>query len=275
MNEYFQIITPTSHNFLAEIKEVVRYKDLFYIFAWRDIKIRYKQTLLGVAWVIFQPLITMAIFTVFFGKLASLPSGNLPYFLFVLIGLVFWNYFANALSHSSNSMIENENIIKKVYFPKLILPLSSVVTFFIDFGINFIVLFLLLIGFGFIPSPLALLIIPLAIGITVLTISGLGFLLSSFNVKYRDVRYILPFFIQLMLFLTPVIYPISVATPLNRFLLTLNPMSGVIESARVVLSGQTNVDFKLLLTSLVLAILIFIVGFAYFKKTERFFADIV
>lgn len=269
------IIKPKSRFLLLNLPELWRFRELFYIFAWRDIKVRYKQTVLGVLWVVFQPITTMFLFTFIFSRLFTASSTKIPYALFVLCGLVFWNYFSNSLMHSSNSLLANENIIKKVYFPRIILPLSAIVTGFPDFIINLILLLGITFLFGFMPSMLSLFIIPIGILITVLTAAGLGLLFSSLKVKYRDVGYILPFFIQLLLFLCPVIYPTSILSIQHKTLLALNPLTGVVESVRTVISGSNQIDFFLLGISFTLAIILFIVGLSVFAATERFFADIV
>lgn len=269
------IIKPKQVWKLIDITEIWNFRELLYIFAWRDIKVRYKQTILGILWVIFQPLVTMAIFTIFFGRMAKIPSGELPYSLFVLCGLVFWTFFSGSLSHAADSLVVNEGIIKKVYFPKILLPLSSVITSFADFIINLILLIILASFFGFIPHPVGLIIFPLGIILTVITSVGLGFLLSSFNVKYRDVRYILPFFIQILLFVTPIIYPLSIVSPTNRIIMALNPMTSVIEGVRFVFSPTYMFKSELILVSFLSSIFIFIFGLWYFRKTEDFFADIV
>lgn len=274
-NNFEIIIRPKDTNFLLDMVEVIRYRELLYIFAWRDIKVRYKQTFLGIAWAVLQPIITMIVFTVFFGNLAKIPSGNMPYSLFVLCGLVFWTFFSNALSHASNSMIDNENIVKKIYFPKVILPISAIVTSGIDFVINFVILIIFALYLRFTPSPLIIIVVPLALILASLTIAGMGLFLASFNVKYRDVRYILPFFIQTLMFLTPVIYPLSIVSPRNRFFMALNPMTTVIESVRSVFSHSQIIDSTLILISVISAVSIFIFGLWYFRRTERFFADIV
>lgn len=269
------IIKPKSRFFLLNLPELWRFRELFYIFAWRDIKVRYKQTLLGVLWVVFQPLTAMFLFTFIFSRLFTTSSANLPYALFVLCGLVFWSFFSNSLTQASNSLLENENIIKKVYFPKIILPLSAIVTGLVDFLINFILLLAVTFLFGFMPSLLSFFVIPIGILISAMTAAGLGLLLSCLNVKYRDVRYILPFFTQLIFFISPVIYPISILSPQNKIFLALNPVTGVVESVRTVISGSSEVDFLLLGISFLSAIILFIVGLSVFAATERFFADIV
>lgn len=268
------IIKSKSKFYLIDFDELWRYRELFYIFTWRDIKVRYKQTVLGIAWVIFQPLITMVIFTIFFGNIAKISSNGLPYPLFVLVGLVFWTFFSGALTQASSSFLENDNLLKKVYFPKIILPISATITSLVDFSISAILLLIVIIVYRAALSPLLLIIFPLGVFITFLTASGLGLLLSSLNVKYRDVRYILPFFIQLLLFITPVIYPSSIINLQLRYLLALNPMTGVIESIRALISNLP-IDINMLLISMISAVIFFILGLLYFRSTEDFFADII
>jgi len=260
---------------LFDFKEVWRYRELFYIFAWRDIKVRYKQTILGAGWAVLQPVFSTFIFTVFFGDLVKIPSVTLPYPLFVLIGLIFWGFFSGILSHASSSLLENESIVKKIYFPREILPLSTVGANLVDFAISFTLLILVALYFHSLPNPLLFLIVPLGLIIGIFGAGGIGLLLSAFNIKYRDVRYILPFFIQMMVFMTPVIYPTTIMRPSFRFLIALNPMTGVIEAARVVFAGGSNINWSILGISAVSSLILFIVGLLYFKSTERFFADLV
>ncbi len=272
---YEIIIKPIKTNLYLNLKELWDYRELFYIFAWRDIKVRYKQTLLGVAWVIFQPLASMVVFTIFFGNFAKIPSGNLPYPLFVLCGLVFWTFFSNSLSAASGSLVSNENIIKKVYFPKIILPLSTIITGSVDLVINIILLFAVGLYFRFIPTVFVLPVIAAGYIISFLTASGLGLFFSALNVKYRDVRYIIPFFIQLLIFLTPVIYPTSIVSSSSRRLFIFNPMATVIESMRDVIGGASSIDFFGLGIATLISIFIFFFGLAFFNATEKFFADII
>ena len=272
---YEIIIKPVKTNFYLNLKELWEYRELFYIFAWRDIKVRYKQTFLGIAWVLFQPLISMVVFTVFFGNFAKIPSGNLPYPLFVLCGLVFWTFFSNTLSNASGSLTNNENIIKKVYFPKVILPLSAIVTGSVDLFISLILLLVVGFYFKFIPPSSILIIIFIGYLISFLTASGLGLFFSAINVKYRDVRYIIPFFIQLLLFLTPVIYPTSIIKSSGKFLFIFNPIAAVIESMRGIISGSTSIDFLTLGIATLISLIIFFAGLAFFNATEKFFADII
>lgn len=260
---------------LIDFPELWRYRELFYIFAWRDIKVRYKQTALGVLWVIFQPLVSTLIFTVFFGRLAKIPSYDMPYSLFVLSGLIFWNYFSSTLTSASSSMVVNEGIIKKVYFPRMILPLASAVTGLVDFTINLIMLFIFAIALGYYPSPWILLVLPLSIIITIMTASGLGFFLSSVNVKYRDVNYIIPFFIQLLLFVSPIIYPLAIVSDTNKTIMAINPMTSVVESIRMVFADRPFIGMHLIIISIFSALCIFVFGLWYFRRTEHSFADIV
>ncbi len=268
------IIKPKKTFSLADIKELWKYKELIYFFSWKDIKVRYKQTLIGGLWAIFQPFITMVVFTVFFGKLAGIPSDNVPYPIFVYVGLLFWQFFSSALSDTSNTLISNQSIITKVYFPRLILPISAVVTKFLDFIIAAIILAGMMIYYGYVPSVQGILILPILLIITFFASTGLGLFLAAVNVKYRDVRYALPFFIQILLFVTPVIYPASIAGKYS-WILALNPMTGVIQSARAGLLHTTPINFSLLTLSALACVVMLVVGVIYFKIVERYFADII
>ena len=268
------IIRPKKTFSLEDIKELWLYRELFYFFSWRDIKVRYKQTAIGILWAILQPFITMVVFSIFFGKLAGLPSDGVPYPIFVYTGLLFWHFFSDALSETSNSLVANKSIITKIYFPRLILPISSVITKFIDFIIAAIILVFLMLYYGYTPFIGGLWILPLLLLITFMASVGLGLFLSAINVKYRDVRYALPFFIQLLLFVTPVIYPASIAGKYSK-ILALNPMTGVVQSARAALLGTTPINWALLFISSVACFIILIIGIAYFKKVERYSADTI
>ncbi len=259
---------------LKDVKELWQYRELLYFFSWRDLKVRYKQTFVGVAWAIFQPFITMVVFSVFFGGLAKMPSDGVPYPIFVYVGLLFWQFFSGSLSEISGSLINNQAIITKVYFPRLILPISSVITKFVDFLIATVILIGLMFYYGYIPHLSGLLIIPLLLLITFMASIGLGLFLASINVKYRDVRYALPFFIQTLLFLTPVIYPASIAGKYS-YLLAINPIMGVIQSARAAILGTTPINWLLIEISLIGTFILLIFGIYVFKKTERYFADII
>lgn len=267
------IIRPKKTFSLKDLRELWLYRELMYFFTWRDFKVRYKQTAIGVAWAIIQPFLTMVIFAIFFGKLAQIPSDSVPYPIFVYVGLLFWQFFSSALSDTSNAMIANQSIITKVYFPRLILPISSVMGKFIDFAIAGIVLVGMMVYYGYSPNIGGLLILPLLLIISFMAAVGGGLFLSAINVKYRDVRYALPFFIQILLFLTPVIYPASIAGKYSK-LLALNPMMGVIQSARAALLGTSPVNWALIMASIIGSLTILIIGVYVFKKTERYFADI-
>lgn len=273
-SEKIYLILPPRGLINIDLPEIWRFRDLLYIFTWRDIKVRYKQTILGIAWAIMQPLLTMVIFTLFFGRLMKVPSQDIPYPIFVYTGLLLWNYFHTALTNISNSLIDNENIIKKVYFPRLILPISAAITPLVDFGFAFIVLFGLMFIYSYTPSWTGILLIPVLLILTFGCALGLGLFLSAVNAKYRDVRYILPFFTQLLLFVTPVIYPLSIIPERWQWLALLNPLAGIITTTRDSLLGQLATDWWHPLGISILIVLGFlVVGIAYFRKTERFFAD--
>jgi len=259
----------------ASIKEIFEYKDFLYILIWIDLKIRYKQTVLGIAWVVFQPLISTIIFTVFFGNLAKIPSGKLPYSLFVLCGLVFWQFFSSSLVGASDSMIANESIIQKVYFPKVILPIVSIMTSSVDFIFNVILLLVYAGIIGYFPNWSFFIVFPLATITTVVTALGCGLFISALNVRYRDVRYVLPFCIQILLFLTPIIYPMSIVNERNKLIMAINPISTVIESVRLTFSGNGTLSPQFIIISIISMICILIIGFIYFNKTQKFFADII
>lgn len=269
------IIKPKSNFFSINFSEIWLFRELFYIFAWRDIKVRYKQTLLGISWVLFQPLITTIIFTFFLQKIITISTTNLPYPVFVLIGLVYWNFFSSGLTHISNVFIENENIVKKVYFPKIILPVSAALTSAFDFLISLLLVILVLVYFKIVISLAFILMLLIGALITLITILGIGLILSSLNIKYRDVRYILPFFIQLFLFVSPIIYPSTIIEPKLRFFLAFNPMTGVIESVRAAATSTPNFDYNGLLISALSGVVLFLIGLIYFRKTEMLFADIL
>lgn len=255
--------------------EIWKYRELLYIFAWRDIKVRYKQTVLGIAWAIFQPLVTMVIFTAFFGRLAKIPSDGIPYPIFVYSGLLFWNYFSSSLSNASNSLVENGGIINKIYFPRLILPASTTVTPLIDFLFAFAILIGMMFYYHFSPTFLGIIMVPVLLLVSLLSSAGLGLFLTSVNVKYRDVRYILPFFIQILMYVTPIIYPISIIPHKYQWISLINPMSGVITFARALFLHTGPLNWSQLGISALSGFVLLILGLAYFKKTERYFADII
>lgn len=261
-------------------KELWNYKELFYFFAWRDIKVKYKQTVLGFLWAILQPFITMLVFTFFFGNLLQMPSLNLPYPVFVLSGLLLWNIFSSGVVNAGNSMVHNSNIIKKIYFPRLIIPLSAILVSVFDFFMALLIFLVVLLYFkiqsnidihwiGFI------IMLPLCILISCTASFGIGTLLAALNIKYRDFRYLIPFMIQTMLFITPVIYPMSIVQSLLlKKVLAINPMYAAIELLRGSMTGIYP-DIQLILISLFSSIVLLFVGVFFFRKTEYYFADLI
>ena len=268
------IIRPKKSFHFSDLKDIWQYRELLYFFSWRDLKVRYKQTAIGAGWAIFQPFITMVVFSIFFGGLAKIPSDNVPYPIFVYVGLIFWQFFSSALSDTSSSLITNQAIITKVYFPRLILPISSVITKFVDFIIASVILIGLMLYYGYAPNLSGVLILPILLIITFMAAIGGGLVLAAINVKYRDVRYALPFFIQILLFLTPVIYPASIAGKYS-YLLALNPMTGVIQNARAALLGTAPINWTLIGISFISCFILLFIGIIVFKKIERYFADVV
>jgi len=259
---------------LFDFQELWNYKELFYFFTWRDIKIKYKQTVLGFLWAILQPLLMMIIFTFFFGGALNVPSQNLPYPIFVFSGLLLWNMFSSGLTSSANSMVNNSQIIKKIYFPRLVIPVSSILVALFDFLMAFILFIPLLIYYQ---QPISISFIwcwPLALGICTIATIGPGTLLAALNVKYRDFRYIIPFLVQMLFFLTPVIYPLSVLKyPILQYMIALSPMYAVLELFRYPLTGA-DLNSVFLTISLSSSLATLLAGLIYFKRTEDFFADL-
>jgi lipopolysaccharide transport system permease protein len=254
--------------------ELWAYRELLYFLVWRDIKVRYKQTLLGAAWAIIQPVLTMVVFTLFFGNLAKVPSDGIPYPLFAFAGLVPWTLFAYSLTESSSSLVTNQNLITKVYFPRLIIPLASVLSGLVDFSISFAVLIVLMLYYGVMPQ-LAVLTVPLFVVFAVLAALSIGIWLSALNVEFRDVRYTIPFLTQVWMFITPLAYASSLVPSKWRLIYGLNPMAGVVEGFRWALLGKTAAPGLLLAASIPAVILLLIGGSYYFRRMERTFADVV
>lgn len=258
---------------LFDWRELWQYRELFYFFTWRDVKIKYKQTALGFLWAVLQPLAMMVIFTFFFGRTLKIPSQQLPYPVFVFSGLLIWNMFSSGLTSSANSMVNNAQIIKKIYFPRLIIPVSSIFVAFFDFLMAFMLFVVLLLFFRQPVSVDAVWCWPLAVIISIISTLGPGSWLAALNVKYRDFRYVIPFLVQVMFFLTPVLYPITLlGHPALRYALAASPMYAAVELFRIPLTGHFP-DPVLLAISLASAILLLVVGLVYFKRTEDFFAD--
>ncbi len=256
-------------------RDLWRYRELFYFLAWRDIIVRYKQTVIGIGWAIIRPFLTMLIFTVVFGKLANFPSGDTPYPILVFAAMLPWQFFSSALAESSNSLIGNANIITKIYFPKLIIPTSAVITSFADFMISAIFLALLMVWYGFLPS-LRILALPLFIGIAFAAAIGSGLWFAALNVKYRDFRYIVPFVLQFGIYITPVGFSSNVVPKEWRPLYSLNPMVGVIDGFRWAIIGEASPFHSMsILLSLVTAGLLAATGVWYFRKMEKTFADLI
>jgi len=272
MNEKI-IISAKSSSFQIPLKEIFAYRDLLYFLTWRDIKVRYKQTLLGFSWAIAQPILQMAVFTVLLGKFAGIPSENVPYPIFVYAGLLPWTFFANSLTSCSNSAINNAGLIRNIYFPRLIIPLSSIGPMLIDFGLAFLVLLALMVIYGFAIHIQFLMIIPLTL-LLILTSLGVGTLVAALAVSYRDFRYIMPFAVHIWFFLTPVIYPPTILGKDFMFWLKLNPMTGIIGGFRDAIL-QRPFDWNLIGLASLIALLLFLAGNLYFASVQSKFADIV
>lgn len=258
----------------VDVRELWRYRGLFFFLVWRDVKVRYAQTVLGAGWAILQPLLTMVVFSAIFGGFAKIPSDGVPYPVFSLAALVPWTYFSTALAGSSNSLVANSNLITKVYFPRLVVPLASVLASLVDFAIGLVMLFLVMAGYGMFPSAEALLVLPLVVLGMMLVASGVGCWMAALNVQYRDVKYVVPFLVQVWMYLSPVVYPMSEVPAQYRAVYALNPMAGVIEAFRAVLLGTGAVSYRLIGFSLGVGVVVFVTGALYFRRMERVFADV-
>ncbi len=272
--ESVTIIEPKKGWIPIDLNEIWQYRELLYFLTKRDIKVRYKQTVLGGLWAIIQPLFTMVVFTLFFGRLAKMPSDGIPYPIFVYAGLLPWTYFANALSTSGNSLVGSQNLITKVYFPRLIIPASAALAGLLDFFVAMSVLGALMVWYQYIPG-IEILLFPFLVGLTFLCAVGVGMWLSALNVEYRDIRYVIPFLIQIWMFVSPVIYPVSLVSEKYRWLLALNPMWGVINAYRASLLGHNPIDWFLLGVSSLIIFVLFLSGLYYFRRMEKTFADVV
>jgi lipopolysaccharide transport system permease protein len=254
-------------------QDLWRYRELFYFLAWRDILVRYKQTAIGIAWALIRPFLTMVVFTVVFGNLAKLPSEGVPYPILVFSAMLPWQFFANALSECSNSLISNSNLISKVYFPRLIVPISAIVVSFVDFMISGIILLGLMAYYAYVPSW-RILMLPVFVAIAFAASIGAGLLFASLNVKYRDFRFIVPFITQIGLYISPVGFSSSIVPEQYRLLYSLNPMVGVIDGFRwSILGDEAKIYWPSFLLSLALVIVLLTIGITYFRKVERTFAD--
>lgn len=267
------VIEPNKSWSALDLKDLWAFRELLYFLTWRDVKVRYKQTELGIAWAIIQPLLTMLIFTLFFGRLAGVPSDNIPYPVFAYAGLLSWTFFANAITNSGNSLVGSAHLITKVYFPRMIIPGAAVAAGLVDFAIAFVIMIVLMIYYGVTPTW-NILMFPGIVLLTTLLALGTGMWLSALNVKYRDVRFALPFVVQLWMFLSPVIYPSSFLPAKLRWLFSLNPMTGIIEGYRSSLFGLPFKWFALA-TSSTITLIVLIYSSYSFRRMEKSFADII
>jgi lipopolysaccharide transport system permease protein len=267
-------ITPPTRWWVVPFGELWEFRELVYFFVWRDIKIRYKQTAIGAAWAVLQPFLTMVVFTIIFGKFANIGSNGLPYEIFYYSALLPWMYFAAALQNATNTIVENQRLITKVYFPRLALPVSSVLSGLVDFGVSFVMFVAMMAYYHIRPTP-AVLWFPVFLLLAILTALGVGLWLSALNAIYRDVRYVMPFLVQFWLFASPVVYSSSRVPAKWRWLYDLNPMAGVIEGFRWSLTGRGQPPGRTMLISLGVVIAVLLSGVAYFQKMESAVADVV
>jgi lipopolysaccharide transport system permease protein len=257
-----------------DLKELWRYREMLFFFTWRDIKVRYRQTVLGAAWAVLQPVLTMVVFSVIFGTLAKLPSQGIPYPVFTFTALLPWQLFAFALTSSSNSLLDNQQLITKVYFPRLIIPISSVIAGLVDFLIAFVILLIMMLFYGIAPTA-AIWTLPLFLLLALASATGVGLWLSALNVEYRDIRYVVPFLTTFWMYATPIAYSSELIPAHWRWLYSLNPMTGVVEGFRWALLGKSALDLPSLLVSTAAVLLIFVTGLYYFKRVESGFADVI
>ena len=257
-----------------KLRELWEYRELLYFLTWRDVKVRYKQTALGAAWAIIQPFFTMVVFSLFFGQLARIPSDGIPYPIFSFAALVPWTFFANGLGQSANSLVGNANLIKKIYFPRLAVPIATILSGVIDFVLAFVVLMGMMLYYGILPT-INTLWLPLFVLLALVTSLGVGLWLSALNVEFRDVRYVVPFLTQIWMFATPIAYPSSLLGEPWRTLYGLNPMVGVVEGFRWALLGTGEAPGPILAVSALAALLLLVSGAFYFRRMEKSFADVV
>ena len=257
-----------------KFRELWEYRELLFFFAWRDIKVRYRQTVMGALWAIIQPLFTMVIFSLFFGRLANIPSDGVPYPIFSFTALVPWTFFANALAQASNSLVVNANMVKKIYFPRLALPIATVLAGVVDFALAFVVLLGIMFFYGLVPT-VNLIWLPLFALLALVTSLGVSLWLAAMNVQFRDVRYTIPFLTQAWLFVTPIAYPSSLLPEPWRTVYGLNPMAGVVEGFRWALLGTDTAPGKMIIISVLVAVTLFVSGAFYFRRMEQSFADVL
>jgi homopolymeric O-antigen transport system permease protein len=268
------IIEPSRGWLGLDFKELWDYRELLYFLIWRDVKVKYKQTIIGAGWAILQPLITMVIFTLVFKKIADIPSDNIPYPIFAYTALLPWNLFSGGLNRSTVSLVAQSNLISKVYFPRIIVPLSATISGVVDFAIAFIILVGMMFWYGIVPTA-AILSLPLFITIALVAALSVGLWLSALNVRYHDVGHAIPFLVQIWMFASPVAYPVSALPERWRLLYSLNPLAGVIEGFRWAMLGKESPDFVVIAVSATAMIALLFSGIVYFKRTERTFADVI
>jgi lipopolysaccharide transport system permease protein len=271
---HVQRIEPSGAWPRVDYQELWRYRGLFFFLVWRDIKARYAQTVLGPGWAILRPVLTMVVFTAIFGNLVQVPSDGVPYAIFSLSGLVAWNYFSTSFTAASGSLVVNKNLITKVYFPRLVVPLAPIFAGLVDLAIAFVVLLAMMAGFGFLPTFWALLVLPIAILAMMLTAAGVGCWLTALNIQYRDVQHLTPFALQVWMYGSPIVYPLSIVPDSIRPYYLLNPMVGVVEGFRASLLGTTEIPWGPIGVSVLIGAVIFVTGVMYFRRTERIFADV-
>lgn len=269
------VLRPGARSLGQDLAEAWRYREMCYLLTWRDVKVRYKQTALGAAWAILQPLLAMAVFTVIFGRFAGLPSEGVPYAAFVFAALLPWTYFSGAITNASQSLLANTNLVTKIYFPRLLIPASACLAALLDLGVAASVLLVLLPLAGVHPTLAGLLLLPALVALLFVLALGCGLWLAALKVEYRDFQYVVPFLVQLWMFLTPVIYPSAIVPERYRWLLALNPLVGVIEAFRAALLGHRAFPWPLLGLSAAAGAAIFAGGLWYFRRMERSFADVI
>jgi lipopolysaccharide transport system permease protein len=268
------LIQPRNGWLSFDLAALYRHRELLYFLTWRDVIVRYKQAAVGIAWAVLQPLLTMVVFTVIFGHFAKMPSDNLPYPIFAYTALLPWNYFAQAIGRSGTSLVSNANLISKVYFPRLVIPISGAIAPLVDFVISFVILLGMMAWYGIAPTW-GVLALPLFTLLTVVTAVAVSLYLAALNVKYRDVGHAIPFLVQFWMYASPVVYSVSIIPEKWRLLYSLNPMVGVIEGFRWALLGKEQPDFAAIAMSSSVVVALLLGGLMYFKRTERIFADII
>lgn len=276
-NTQIQVVEASGRWSHVDLGELWRYRELLGVLAWRNVAVRYKQTALGISWTVLQPFLLMVVFTLLFGRLAGFSSrvGDVPYPIFAYAGLLPWTFFSTSVTQSTNSLVGNSQLITKVYFPRLTIPIASVLAALVDLAVAFVVLIALMAYYGVWPRPIGLLVLPFLVVLAAATALGVGTWLAALNVMYRDVQYVVPFLVQIWFFATPVVYPVAVVHEPWQTILGLNPMTGVVEGFRWALIGSPGPTPALVLLSAVITLVLVGSGFAYFRQTERRFADVV